>query len=66
MASFKINALETKELRARVVADPHLYFVTDNPDGVALASMAHPRPVWYARPYWAIRCLWQSFKWRFF
>jgi len=25
-------------------------------DGVALYSMAHPRPVWWKRPYWALCC----------
>jgi hypothetical protein len=25
-------------------------------DGLALQSATHPRPVWYARPYWAFLC----------
>lgn len=25
-------------------------------DGIALNSAAHPRPVWYMRPYWWLRC----------
>ena len=26
-------------------------------DGVALFSMAHPRPAWWKRLYWWFRCL---------
>lgn len=30
---------------------------TTEGDGVALTSVAHPRPVWWKRPYYWLRCL---------
>ncbi len=27
-------------------------------DGVALTSIAHPRPVWWKRPWYWLRCQW--------